>query len=464
MSVRILLLNAASNPDWKIQASDVTRAFLQSSQIQRDVYIKPPKEAQVPNGKVWKLKRTVYGLADASRGFYLNYGDNLVKHGMEICSTDPAFFIYFDDKSKKSSMIRNPTGMVALHVDDSLTAGGKSFNKNVQAPMTEKFEYGSHSLPPFKYIGLNVDKSVNGIKLDQDHYIKNLAPTSIDRFKTMLADEKLCEEGQSIFRSEVGKLNMLAVTSRPDLAMDSKILSSKFNRATKKDLNDALKKLKRVKETSTKMVFPNMGKLEDWMFLNYSDGSLKSMPNKITSTGGQTLILVNVKTGKATVLDWKSKQLKRIVHSSLGAEALALLESFGELAHVRMKFVQLYGTRAEKIPAISIIDSKNLWESIHNIKPIEDKLLLGTIAELKECVAFDRLVQEIRLLPKEFMLADGLTKVGGSSEGLLDVLRNGVLQLPGGFKLNHRTRDFSNTWCALNRMTERERRILFSSD
>ena len=44
-----------------------------------------------------------------------------------------------------------------------------------------------------------------------------------------------------------------------------------------------------------------MGKLEDWIFLNYSDGSLKSMPNKITSTDGHVLILANIKTNKATV-------------------------------------------------------------------------------------------------------------------------------------------------------------------
>ena len=49
------------------------------------------------------------------------------------------------------------------------------------------------------------------------------------------------------------------------------------------------------------MCFPNMGKLEDWIFLNYSDGSLKSMPNKITSTDGHVLILANIKTNKATV-------------------------------------------------------------------------------------------------------------------------------------------------------------------
>ena len=219
----------------------------------------------------------------------------------------------------------------------------------------------------------------------------------------------------------------------------------KYNNATKKDLNDVGKKRKRIKDTSTVMFFPNMGELEDWIFISYSDGSLKSMLNKLSSTGGHALILVNKKSKNATVLDWKSKQLKRIVHSSLGAEALSLLESFGDLALVRMKFVQMYGKRAENIPAISIIDSKNLWESIHNIKPIEDKLLLGTIAEIKECVAFDKLVQEVRLLPKEFMLADGLTKVGGSSEGLLDVLRTGTLDLHGGFKLQTRTKDFSTT-------------------
>ena len=39
-------------------------------EIQQDVYIKPPCEANRPAGKLWKLKKTLYGLNDAARKFY----------------------------------------------------------------------------------------------------------------------------------------------------------------------------------------------------------------------------------------------------------------------------------------------------------------------------------------------------------------------------------------------------------
>ena len=41
-------------------------AFLQGGEIEREVYITPPKEAGVDPGSVWKLKKTIYGLQDAS--------------------------------------------------------------------------------------------------------------------------------------------------------------------------------------------------------------------------------------------------------------------------------------------------------------------------------------------------------------------------------------------------------------
>ena len=60
-SIRLLLLEAARHPDWFIRVSDVTRAFLQTAEIGREVYVRPPKEAGVKDGRVWKLKRPVYG-------------------------------------------------------------------------------------------------------------------------------------------------------------------------------------------------------------------------------------------------------------------------------------------------------------------------------------------------------------------------------------------------------------------
>ena len=49
---------------------DLKTVFLQGKSIERDVFIKPPKEANT--NKLWKLNTTVYGLCDAPREWYLS--------------------------------------------------------------------------------------------------------------------------------------------------------------------------------------------------------------------------------------------------------------------------------------------------------------------------------------------------------------------------------------------------------
>ena len=117
----------------------------------------------------------------------------------------------------------------------------------------------------------------------------------------------------------------------------------------------------------------------------------------------------------------------------------------------------MFGTRAMDIPGVACIDSKNLFESVHNIKAVDDRRLIDTIVEIKQAIALDKTVQEIRLVPGERMLADGLTKKNGFCEELLQVLQQGKLSLPGGWSLNPRTKAFVKTWCDLgggNRMNQ----------
>ena len=130
---------AAKNEEWSLKSSDVTRAFLQSTEIKRDVYVKPLKEADVKKGFCWKLEKTVYGLKDATRGFYLNQGDKLIELGMEVCRMDPALFFYFEDGSNILSENRELAGVLGTHVDDSMTAGNDKFTKNIIKPMLKKF-------------------------------------------------------------------------------------------------------------------------------------------------------------------------------------------------------------------------------------------------------------------------------------------------------------------------------------
>ena len=67
---------------WEIETMDVEKAFLQSRQLARDVFVNPPKEA-VGNdrSKVWKLKTAVYGLGDATREWYLTVKKTLRDFG-----------------------------------------------------------------------------------------------------------------------------------------------------------------------------------------------------------------------------------------------------------------------------------------------------------------------------------------------------------------------------------------------
>ena len=62
-----LILAVVSNNGWKISSLDIKSAFLQGQAINRDVFLKPPKEAGTK--KLWKLWITIYGLCDAPRAW-----------------------------------------------------------------------------------------------------------------------------------------------------------------------------------------------------------------------------------------------------------------------------------------------------------------------------------------------------------------------------------------------------------
>ena len=67
-------------------------AYLQGDVIERDICLRPPPEYD--NGRLWKLKKAVYGLCDAARHWYLRVKDQLLRLGAKISSLDPALFYW----------------------------------------------------------------------------------------------------------------------------------------------------------------------------------------------------------------------------------------------------------------------------------------------------------------------------------------------------------------------------------
>ena len=84
---------------------DYTGAFLQAP-LDHDVYVDMPKMF-TKAGKVWLLKRALYGLKDAPRAYFIHTKNKLEELGFRQSDADPCFFI-------------SPTVILLYYCDDCL--------------------------------------------------------------------------------------------------------------------------------------------------------------------------------------------------------------------------------------------------------------------------------------------------------------------------------------------------------
>ena len=416
VNIKLFYLIAVSF-GWHIQTADVKAAFLQGSDLDRDVYVKPPKEASVP-GKVWKMIKRAYGFVDASRGFYLEVEKTLVNLGCLSSCYDPAMYIYFHPGTGLLS------GVILTHVDDVMHGSGdEEFHKNVMIPLKCRFEFGSDEDEDFLYVGMHVVQSADQIVVDQDQYVDDLEFPDIEQYSGQNdANALLEEQGQADFRAVVGKIGWLANSTRPDLNYDNVVMSMKVGKATLREMRQACKIIKKVKCDGTQMRFRNLGEISDWTLQGYGDAGFKSLPDKTSSCGGQVVLVCNKKRGLACVLDWKSKKLQRVVASSTAAEALAANSALDMLVYVRSVLAELLGDCRKNIPLELYTDSANLHDAVMSSSLVENPRLRCDVAMLKESLKSRELSKFAHVKGKQ-MIADVLTKKGAAGFKLLSLLR-----------------------------------------
>ena len=138
IGVRSIFALIASNR-WKVQAIDVKAAFLQGKQIERTIYLQPPKEANT--NKIWRLQKCVYGLADANRYRYLRVKEELIDLGANVSSVEPVL-LYWKEHY-------NLVGILACHVDDMIWGVNENCKTNVIDNLKNTFMFGSEETKAF---------------------------------------------------------------------------------------------------------------------------------------------------------------------------------------------------------------------------------------------------------------------------------------------------------------------------
>ena len=312
-------------------------------------------------------------------------------------------------------------GMIVTYVDDFLHCGNGQFDQEVMVPLRKRFISGRVEQSNFKYVGLQIRQRREGIVVDQGMFFENLETVPVE---PGVKSEELSGAAYSRFRAAVGSLNWGVSGSRPDLAYDVIEHSTKFNKATKADMDKVNKSIMKGK-IMLENRFSALGPTVKWKLVGFSDAAWANLPDEVSSTMGYVIFLVGDEE-KCAPLCWKSNKIKRVVRSTLAAETLALVEMIEMMVYVRslLKETGLFTTN----PLIAVVDNQSLRDAIYSTKLVDDKRLRVDMACIKESMN-KREVEAVKWCSGEVQLANCLTKRGACTESLRAVLQSGTLPL-----------------------------------
>ncbi len=412
-SIRLLSAMAATEK-WTIYTTDISSAFLQGSKMDREVFVKPPKEAGLEN-KLWRLNKCLYGLKDASRKWYMRLQTKLKELGFKKSPLDKGLFYLIKD----GKLI----GIVGIHVDDFFYAGTKEFIEEIMPKILGIFKVGKSEAGEFMYTGFQFKQDKDGITIDQDKYIDNVNVPEIDVKKIPDRKREMTQDELTKLRQITGVLNWTVRATRPDLSYDCIDLSTHFKGGAVEELIKAQNCANRMKRSRVAVRIPDLGNLMDCQIWMYSDAAFRNLNDKTDSCGGFVIFLVNIKDGRSAVLEWKSNKLKRKVLSTLGAETQALSLGLDAALGVKTQIKEMTNGKIDLVIR-AITDNKSARDAVYSESVVEERMLRPEIAIIKDMIEDER-VLEIRWIEGKEMLADLLTKKGVKSDPLLDVIQMG---------------------------------------
>merc|ERR1712002_481627 len=142
-----LIMALSANFSFKMVSMDIRATFLQAKTLDREVFVRPPKDIE-NEGKIWKLLKPLYGLDDASRKFYLKVKETLQKLRLKTLPGDDA--VYYEHKNGKLM------GLILSHVDDFTIAGTLEFVQRIVTGIQERFTVSKVEEDNFRFTGLDV--------------------------------------------------------------------------------------------------------------------------------------------------------------------------------------------------------------------------------------------------------------------------------------------------------------------
>jgi hypothetical protein len=327
------ILAIAAQQDWELDSIDVTQAYLNAS-LHHEVYLKPPEGADVPEGKVYKLVKGLYGLKQSGREWNLELDAYLRSMGFSSLSCAPCVYLRGTGDSKI---------IIAVYVDDMLITGPN--RKGVDAvkdAITSKWKITDNGpAKEFLKIKITRNRQTRTLDLDQRVYIETIVKQWLPENgkswcpmdTTPTPAPKDFEPPASLkeqYPALVGKLLWVSNTVRPDICFAVNSLARHMSKPTEPAMEAALKVVKYLHQTKDEVLRLGGQDPNATAIATYTDANWASDANtgRRSTSGSITKVF-------GSLVGWKSHVQKCVSLSAVEAEFVAASEATREALFFR---------------------------------------------------------------------------------------------------------------------------------
>lgn len=326
------ILSWAAKESFIIRQFDVKTAFLHGD-LKEEIYMVQPEGYDDGTEKVCKLKKSIYGLKQASRCWNEKFVECLRSMSFKQSTADKCIFANEDR-----------TMMICLYVDDGLVIGKKEDDvQKFLEQLRTIFEIKFHQADMF--LGIEIKQEADGsILLRSSNYIQKIllkfnmleckvvsTPISnqVDHSSSDSADVEFP------YKEAVGSLLYLSITTRPDISYAVGIVS----RYTDKPLKGHVEMVKRIFRylKGTTNYGLKYGKLDEEVLRVYSDADYAGDMLTRRSTSGYLISL------GSSCICWGSERQRLVALSTTESEYIAATIAVKEMLWIQQLIMDITG-------------------------------------------------------------------------------------------------------------------------
>jgi hypothetical protein len=412
-----LMCALAAQYDLHLHKLDVKTAFL-NGEIEEEIYLHPPQGTKVPygqQGRVWRVRKSLYGLRQAPRRWNEQLHGFLVSLGYKRLESDYGLYVRGYGESLE---------LISVYVDDLLVASKNIERVNeIKAELMKRFEMKDFGEAK-SILGINLkrDWEKGTITLDQSEYIANLlvkfrqtssrySSSPIDKTATPMSkshspvtDLELAAMADKPFREVVGSLMHLMVCTRPDIAHAVSSLSRFLQNPGSYHWDTAVRVLQYLHKTQSYGLRYTRTPDDPAIIGNlrgYCDSDWAGDKDHYVSTAGWIFMM------NGGAISWQCKRGKTPAQSSCDAEYVAEGLAAQEICHLRNLLGELRLEPTDPIPLFS--DSKSAIQITKNPVFHERSKHVALKYHFSRHLQADGRMS-VKYIPTDLQVADALTK------------------------------------------------------